>query len=102
MKSSPGIMVDTSQHSAASWPGLSRPSTPCFPIQEKTWMLGIADKCTQSAQGRLLWPGMTKLKASRFSSDWLMHGDEFCSVRKRRFDLDVVDHFGDPIHALRA
>jgi hypothetical protein len=22
-------------------------------------MPGIADKCTQSAQGRLLWPGMT-------------------------------------------
>jgi hypothetical protein len=25
----------------------------------KTWMPGIADKFTQSAQGRLLWPGMT-------------------------------------------
>lgn len=28
----------------------------------KTWMLGIADKFTQSAQGRLLRPGMTKEK----------------------------------------
>src|SRR5216683_844951 len=27
---------------------------------KKTWMPGIADKFTQSAQGRLLWPGMTK------------------------------------------
>src|SRR5712671_2083766 len=26
----------------------------------KTWMPGIADKFTQSAQGRLLWPGMTE------------------------------------------
>jgi len=24
-----------------------------------TWMPGIADKFTQSAQSRLLWPGMT-------------------------------------------
>src|SRR5712692_9899198 len=30
----------------------------------KTWMPGIADKFTQSAQGRLLWPGMTTLVAS--------------------------------------
>src|SRR5712664_766755 len=28
-------------------------------IGPKTWMPGIADKFTQSAQGRLLWPGMT-------------------------------------------
>jgi hypothetical protein len=27
--------------------------------QSKTWMPGIADKLTQSAQGRLLRPGMT-------------------------------------------
>jgi hypothetical protein len=26
-------------------------------------MPGIADKFTQSAQGRLLWPGMTKIYA---------------------------------------
>jgi hypothetical protein len=26
----------------------------------KTWMPGIADKFTQSAQFRLLWPGMTR------------------------------------------
>ena len=31
-----------------------------------------------------------------------MHGDEFCPVRKRRLDLDVVDHFRDAVHALRA
>jgi hypothetical protein len=29
-------------------------------IENKTWMPGIADKCTQSAH-RLLWPGMTKV-----------------------------------------
>src|SRR5258705_12590257 len=28
--------------------------------EAETWMPGIADKFTQSAQGRLLWPGMTK------------------------------------------
>ena len=27
--------------------------------ESKTWMPGIADKFTQSAQDRLLWPGMT-------------------------------------------
>jgi hypothetical protein len=32
---------------------------------KKTWMPGIADKFTQSAQGRLLWPGMTKNPTSR-------------------------------------
>ena len=26
----------------------------------RTWMPGIADKFTQSAQSRLLWPGMTR------------------------------------------
>src|SRR5882724_10191557 len=44
---------------AASWPGLTRPSTSCSACWE-TWMPGIADKFTQSAQDRLLWPGMTK------------------------------------------
>jgi hypothetical protein len=29
---------------------------------EKTWMPGIADKFTPSAQDRLLWPGMTTTK----------------------------------------
>jgi hypothetical protein len=29
---------------------------------EKTWMPGIADKFTPSAQGRLLWPRMTITK----------------------------------------
>jgi hypothetical protein len=28
----------------------------------KTWMPGGADKSTRSAQGRLLWPGMTNFK----------------------------------------
>jgi hypothetical protein len=28
--------------------------------QKRTWMPGIADKFTQSAQSRLLWPGMKK------------------------------------------
>src|ERR1700755_2921324 len=35
-------------------------------------------------------------------SDRLMDGDEFCAVRKRRLDLDVVDHFGDAGHHLVA
>ena len=30
----------------------------------RTWMPGIADKFTQSAQGGLLWPGMTNEKAA--------------------------------------
>jgi hypothetical protein len=30
--------------------------------QRNTWMPGIADKFTQSAQNRLLWPGMTITK----------------------------------------
>ena len=34
--------------------------------------------------------------------DRLMHGDELCAVGKRRLDLDVVDHLGDAVHALRA
>src|SRR3954470_3934258 len=36
------------------------------------------------------------------SPDRLMHGDEFGAIRERRFDLDVVDHFWDAIHHLRA
>ena|SRR5882724_10368993 len=38
-----------------------RPGHPRLPYlsASKTWMPGIADKFTQSAQGRLLWPGMT-------------------------------------------
>jgi hypothetical protein len=38
--------------------GSSRPST-SFSEWMKTWMPGIADKFTQSAKSRLLWPGMT-------------------------------------------
>ena len=30
-----------------------------------------------------------------------MHGHKLGAVGKRGFDLDVVDHLGDPIHALR-
>jgi hypothetical protein len=33
--------------------------------RRKTWMPGIADKYTQSAQGRPLWPGMTTNFAAR-------------------------------------
>jgi len=50
---------------SSSWPGLSRPSTPYFLIPRKTWMPGIADKFTQSAQGRLLRPGMTEISCLR-------------------------------------
>jgi hypothetical protein len=31
--------------------------------QRRTWMPGNADKFTQSAQGRLLWPGMTSCRS---------------------------------------
>jgi hypothetical protein len=34
---------------------------------EKTWMPGIADKFTQSARDRLLWPGMTITKNLKVS-----------------------------------
>ena len=34
-------------------------------------------------------------------SDRLVHRDEFGPVRKRRLDLNVVDHLGDAVHALR-
>src|SRR5712692_322343 len=34
------------------------------PAARKTWMPGIADKFTQSAQGRLLCPGMTVEKST--------------------------------------
>jgi len=37
------------------------PAIHVFASQEsKTWMPGIADKFTQSALSRLLWPGMTR------------------------------------------
>ncbi len=40
-----------------------RAYVPAFHVltQRKTWMPGIADKFTQSAQDRLLWPGMTSV-----------------------------------------
>src|SRR5713226_704761 len=40
--------------------GSSRPSTPSFEVAARTWIPGSADKFTQSAQGRLLWPGVTR------------------------------------------
>jgi hypothetical protein len=40
------------------------PATHVLVALSKTWMLGIADKFTQSAQGRLLWPSMTIMLAS--------------------------------------
>jgi hypothetical protein len=59
--------------SASSWPGesakrvfaLDVPAIHALfrkkEVKSKTWMPGIADKFTQSAQGRLLWPGMTTI-----------------------------------------
>lgn len=43
--------------------GLARPGHPRPACRDavKAWMPGIADKFTQSAQNRLLWPGMTNL-----------------------------------------
>jgi len=44
--------------------GRARPGHPRLPfacgLHKKAWMPGIADKFTQSAQFRLLWPGMTR------------------------------------------
>jgi len=34
------------------------------------------------------------------SSDRLVHGDELGAVRKGRFDLNVMDHFGNARHHL--
>src|SRR4051812_31184411 len=87
MKSSPGIMSGTSYFSA-SWPGLTRPSTPSCRFQ-KTWMPGSS-------------PGMTTLMVLPTSSDRLVDGDELRSVRKRRLDLDVVDHLRNTRHHLLA
>src|SRR5258705_2853362 len=42
-----------------SWPGFVPAIHVLLAWTQKTWMPGIADKFTQSAQGRLLWPGMT-------------------------------------------
>ena len=64
-------------------------------------MPGIAEMI-HDIQVEATFPDGTKLDGSRSSSDRLMHGDEFCAVRKRRLDLDVVDHLGDARHALRA
>ena len=55
--------------SMSSWPGFV-PAIHVFPCLSaaKTWMPGIADKFTQSAQGRLLWPGMTRKLEARLGS----------------------------------
>src|SRR5262249_196340 len=34
-------------------------------------------------------------------TDRLVHGDELGAIRERRLDLDLGDHFGDPVHDLR-
>src|SRR3979411_663261 len=36
------------------------------------------------------------------SSDRFMDRHQLGPVRKRRLDLDLADHFGDPVHHLRA
>src|SRR5262249_6426119 len=63
---------------SASWPGLCRPSTSSFSAaqQRKTWIPGSADKFTRSAQGRLLWPGMTlKMGEAPWQTAlWVMSG----------------------------
>jgi hypothetical protein len=43
---------------------LARPGHPRLSCLNaaKTWMPGIADKFTQSAKSRLLWPGMKNFK----------------------------------------
>src|SRR6266436_5570674 len=43
----------------SSWPGLSRPSTSFLRKQSQDVDARHANKFTQSAQGRLLWPGIT-------------------------------------------
>jgi hypothetical protein len=54
----PGIAV----RRAASLPLAYVPAIHVFDLNAaKTWMPGIADKFTQTEQGRLLWPAMTSL-----------------------------------------
>src|SRR5947199_9259402 len=72
-----------------SWPGLSRPSTSCLATKKKH--VDARDK-----------PGHYERGKCARSSDRLMHRHELGAVRKRRFHLDVMDHFGDALHALRA
>src|SRR5262249_20027727 len=84
MKSSPGIMSGTSYCPASSWPGLPRPSTSSRTFR-KAWMPGSS-------------PGMTALMVVRNLPDRFMHGDELRAIRKRRLDLDVMDHLGDAGH----
>src|ERR1700730_16915561 len=71
-----GIHSDRVSHQRASWRdprpgadelaeprhGRARPGQPRLSTaaSKETWMPGIADKFTQSAKSRLLWPGMTK------------------------------------------
>src|ERR1700730_6315362 len=71
-----GIHSDRVSHQRASWRdprpgadelaeprhGQARPGQPRLSAaaSKETWMPGIADKFTQSAKSRLLWPGMTK------------------------------------------
>src|SRR6267378_3137366 len=55
------VRCAVSNHEAEHVMAGLRPGHPRLPhlSAAKTWMPGIADKFTQSAQGRLLWPGMT-------------------------------------------
>src|SRR5258705_7326963 len=82
MNSSPGIIYVLLRHSGA------RASANPESLNQSALDSGLA------ASRR---PGMT----TSISSYRLVHGDELGAIRKRRFDLNVVDHLGDPIHALR-
>src|SRR5258707_5080511 len=39
---------------------------------------------------------------SHKSANGIMDSDQFCTVRKGRLDLDIVDHFSVPIHQILA
>src|SRR6476646_5981138 len=53
---------------------MSPPSTSGFSDKRKTWRPGIADKFTQSAQGRLLRPGMTATLNALLRGGFEVHG----------------------------
>jgi hypothetical protein len=88
MKSSPGIILRLSP----SFRG-ARSANP----ESRNYNLWIPRCAIAHLRfGRSGRPGMTN------SPDRFMHGDEFCPIRKRRLHLDIVNHLGDPRHALRA
>src|SRR5713226_10472964 len=85
-----------------SWPGSSRPSTSLVLRAVKTWMPGIADKFTRSAQGRPLWPGMTRKEIISLPDLARIHLDRRVEQpgRKRGFNGKRLFHAEIVLHQL--